>query len=86
LKDKEKCEKCGESHFCDEHHILPKTIFGKGRTVFLCKNCHYEFHRFLGFKFLKKENKQPEEFYSKKYIAWIAGLIIIGVFLYNIFQ
>ncbi len=47
--EKIKCYKCEKLHYCDKHHILPQGIFDKGETVFLCKNCHYEFHSFLGF-------------------------------------
>ena len=81
MKKKVRCYKCKELHYCDAHHILPKGIFGKGETVYLCKNCHDELHRFIGFKYLRKKNKQPEEFYLKKYAAWIAGLIVISVLL-----
>lgn len=81
-KEKKICEKCGKPYFCDEHHILPKAIFGDGETKNLCKNCHDEFHRYLGHKYLQKENKQPMEFYIEKYWRWIVGLtIIIGIFL-----
>jgi len=48
----------------------------------LCKNCHYEYHQFLGFKFLRKKNAQPAEFYFKKYAAWITGIVILGLFLW----
>ena len=81
-KDKQICEKCKESHYCDEHHIFPKGIFGEGEKVFLCKNCHDEYHRYLGYKYLQKKNKQSKEFYWKKYAAWITCLIIIGLFLF----
>jgi len=76
------CQKCKKLHYCDEHHILPQGIFGgKGKTVFLCKNCHYECHRSLGFKFLRKKNKQDMAFYLKKYAVWLAGALIVGAFL-----
>jgi len=78
-KEKSKCDKCGIEHYCDEHHVLPKGIFGSGATVFLCKNCHYEYHRFLGFKYLRKTNKQPAEFYLKKFAIWISMLLAIGI-------
>ncbi len=80
---KKKCEKCKKNHYCDKHHVLPKGIFGKGETNNLCKNCHDEFHRELGHKYLRKENKQPEEFYLKKYYLWLTGLcLLIGLFFY----
>ena len=80
-KDKQVCIKCKELHYCDEHHILPKGIFGFGRTVYLCKNCHHEFHNFLGFKYLRKANAQPAEFYINKFALWIATAIAVGFFV-----
>ena len=82
LKDKQVCQKCGQLQYCDEHHVLPKGIFGDGLKVYLCKNCHNEFHHYLGFKFLRKKNAQPAEFYLKKYAAWLAGVVILGLFLW----
>ncbi len=80
------CEKCGIMHFCDDHHILPESIFGKGETAALCKNCHDEYHRYLGFSYLRKKNAQPKEFYISKWAKWISGftfLLSIGyIFLY----
>ncbi len=80
-KDRKECEKCKKLHYCDEHHVLPKGIFGEGDTVFLCKNCHDKFHRYLGHKYLRKLNKRNEEFYFYKYYAWLAGLCIVIGFI-----
>ncbi len=81
MKEKVKCNKCKEFHYCDAHHLLPKGIFGKGETVYLCKNCHDELHRFIGFKFLRKKNAQSEDFYLEKYAIWIVSAFVIGAFL-----
>lgn len=52
----------------------------------LCKNCHDEYHRYLGFSYLRKKNTQPKEFYISKWAKWISGftfLLSIGyIFLY----
>jgi len=53
VKEKQHCKKCNEKSFCDDHHILPQKLFGDGETTPLCKSCHDEYHRFLGFKFLR---------------------------------
>jgi len=79
------CTKCGKIHYCDEHHIFPKSIFGKGETRSLCKTCHDEYHRFLGFKFTRKNNAQPKEFYYENWIKWITMLVILGIFLFLIY-
>jgi hypothetical protein len=79
-KDKKQCNKCNNFHHCDDHHILPKALFGEGETVPLCKNCHDELHLSVGHKYLRKENKQSMEFYIEKYLRWLVGLgVIIGL-------
>ncbi len=84
-KEKVQCEKCKKDFFCDKHHILPKGIFGEGETEYLCKNCHDEYHRYLGHKYLQKKNKQTMVFYFEKYYRWLAGLcIILGIFIATI--
>ncbi|OQX99207.1 MAG: hypothetical protein B6I24_03265 [Bacteroidetes bacterium 4572_128] len=84
MNKKRICEKCGKEHYCDAHHILPKGIFGEdGDIAYLCKNCHDEYHRVLGHKFLRKKNKQSMEFYIYKYYRWFVGFsIIIGLFIF----
>jgi len=81
IKEKKKCEKCGNFLYCDEHHILPKGIFGNGETIALCKTCHDEYHRFLGFEYLRKKNAQPKEFYIAKWKQWISLIVIASVLL-----
>ncbi len=77
-KEQQICAKCGKLNYCDDHHILPEGIFGEGETVPLCKTCHDKFHRNLGFKYLRKKNAQPKEFYILKWVKWIS---IIAIFL-----
>ncbi len=76
------CKKCGELLYCDEHHILPKEIFGHNETVPLCKNCHDKYHRFLGFIYLRKEHAQTEEFYLSNWANWISIIIIFLTIAY----
>jgi len=73
------CKKCNELRYCDEHHILPEGIFGKGDTEPLCKTCHDEYHRFLGFKFTRKKNAQSRQFYILSWEKWITTLMILGI-------
>jgi len=75
----ETCEKCGNECHCDSHHILPQKLFGDGETTPLCKTCHDDYHRFLGFKFLRKEHKQTEEFYLHNWYKWIYAIIFVGL-------
>ena len=72
-KERIACKKCGNEHFCDEHHVLPKGIFGDDETDYLCKNCHDEFHRFLDFKYLRKKMHKTESFTMKNIIF---GLLV----------
>lgn len=80
-KERSQCKKYGGFHFCDLHHILPQGLFGKGETVPLCKNCHDEYHRFLGFKYLLLENKKPEEWYLMKWYTWFYTMCVLVVLL-----
>lgn len=82
MTKKKKCAKCNTEHYCDEHHILPKALFGEGETEPLCKNYHDDFHRTLGHKYLRKENKQSDVFYIEKYLKWLFGLSIIVGLIY----
>ena len=84
-KEKKICRKCRGEFYCDRHHILPKAIFGDGETEDLCKNCHDEFHRALGHKYLRKKNAQSEEFYLYKYYRWLAGLTVVVAVLVWLF-
>ncbi len=79
-KEKQICSKCGQYIYCDNHHLVPKSIKPDGETRPLCKNCHDDFHRFLGFKFLRKANAQPEEFYLRKYALWLTYSVVAGLF------
>jgi len=81
-----KCNKCGKMFVCEKHHILPKTLFGEGETVNLCPNCHAEYHRYLGHKYLKEENKQSMEFYFFKYYKWLSGVGLIVLFICTYFK
>jgi len=81
-KPKQKCEKCGEYHYCHKHHPLPKKLFGEGETLYLCPNCHDEYHHFLGHKYLREANKQPMEFYLEKWLHWFYLMVFLGVVLY----
>ena len=41
------CRKCKTYFYIHEHHILPKSIFGKkGKKGKLCPNCHTYFHEY----------------------------------------
>ncbi len=54
---KGKCKKCGTHFYIDEHHILPKSEFGKkGETVDLCPNCHRHIHEYM-----KQNVKNPKD-------------------------
>ena len=50
------CEKCKKHFYVHEHHILSKAIFGKGKTVKLCPNCHAHFHEYS-----KKQTKDKTD-------------------------
>ncbi len=86
MANKEKvCSKCGKIFICEKHHILPFKLFGESETDYLCPNCHDDFHRKLGYKYLRQENKQSMEFYLEKYYRWLAGLSIAIVLFFLLY-
>ncbi len=51
------CRKCNTHFYIHEHHILPKSKFGKkGKTVKICPNCHTHFHQYSN-----KHTTNPED-------------------------
>lgn len=84
---KGKCEKCKQYFYIHEHHILPKSIFGKkGKTANLCPNCHAHFHEYSKQKTTNSEDKNEA---LKIWTTWlkavsvIVSIIIIGFILFK---
>ena len=80
------CAKCKTYFYVHNHHILPKSIFGKkGETEDLCPNCHTHFHEYS-----KKETTDPtdaqvardiwEEWLTS--VSVIVSMLIIGLVVY----
>jgi len=52
------CRKCNLEFYVHEHHILPKSTFGKdGATITLCPNCHAHIHVYMELNL--KDKKKP---------------------------
>jgi len=69
------CLKCGTFTYVEKHHILPKNIFGIGKTVYLCPNCHRYYHyEILGAKNIKNPDAN---FHLETFQRWIQGLIVV---------
>lgn len=72
--------------FLHEHHILPRSKFGKGKTVELCPNCHYHFHEYN-----KKQTTNLEDADEArriwniwfKTISVIVTMLIVAFFVVN---
>jgi len=78
-----KCAKCGYEKDISQHHILPKALYDSKLKIPLCCNCHKDLHRFIGHKYNYKVNKQPKEFYYKKFAKWFFALgFILIIMLY----
>lgn len=83
---KGKCKKCGIYFYVHDHHILPKSIFGrKGETAKLCPNCHTHFHEYS-----KKQTTNPNDAEEARDIwdEWLTSvsvivtILIIGLLFY----
>lgn len=80
---KDRCQKCNQYTWIEEHHILPKSVFkGAGEKYKLCSNCHTDYHQKLGSKNLKNPSA---EFHFEKFYRWIAGLTIVIILFLSIF-
>lgn len=71
------CKKCGDKHWLEEHHVYPQSKFkGKGKKIYLCPNCHTDYHQKLG----NIKSKDPE-FYLSFYMSWLWKALVILIFL-----
>ncbi len=82
------CRKCGKFTWIDEHHVLPKSIFGdEGELVKLCPTCHRDYHEYLGRENLKNPSM---EFHFYTFEKWLAGLtafcLLIGLMLWTFWK
>lgn len=80
------CRKCGIYFYVHDHHILPKSKFGKkGKTVQLCPNCHTHFHEYS-----KKHTTNPDDAEEARSIwnVWfttisvIVSILLLGFILF----
>jgi len=72
-----------------DHHILSKALFGKGKTVKLCPNCHTHFHEYKKIHETDPENKKEAKkiwrtWYTKVSVTFIITAIAI-LFIINEF-
>jgi transcription elongation factor Elf1 len=73
------CPKCNTETWLEEHHILPKAVFGKNdKTVLICSNCHTDFHKKVGSKL---ESKNPDVYWVA-YIQWLIGALSVILLIY----
>ncbi len=68
------CEKCGKVFYVHGHHILPKSLFGKGETIDLCPNCHTHFHEYSN---LNTKNPQDKAEALKIWNRWLKKVVVI---------
>jgi len=77
------CAKCGKYTYVEEHHILPKSVFGKNdETVFLCPNCHTDYHQKLGRENLKNPDMVFHLLFYNKCLYGLLSLVIAVLFYY----
>ena len=80
------CKKCNKYFYIHNHHILPKSKFGKeGETVELCPNCHTHFHEFSN---IHTGNPNDADEARSIWNIWFTSitvsmaLLLIGYFLF----
>jgi hypothetical protein len=70
------CKRCGQYTWLEKHHIYPQSKFGKGVIIYLCSNCHTDYHQKLGE--IKSESRG---FYYRFYLSWLWRVIILLIIL-----
>ena len=71
------CRRCGKKHWLEKHHILPQSKFKDGKKIiYLCSNCHTDYHQKLGT--IKSKDKG---FYLRFYMSWLWGTLILLIIL-----
>jgi hypothetical protein len=74
------CAKCGKKFWLEKHHIYPQSQFDDDENIiYLCPNCHTDYHLKLG-----KPKSKDKSFYFSFYMSWIWGIIILLVIIYLI--
>jgi hypothetical protein len=69
------CAKCKKFTIIEEHHPLPKSIFGGiGGTIKLCPTCHRLYHQYLGQEGMKNKDMV---FHLYTFEKWMAGLAVL---------
>jgi len=73
--EKRNCQRCGTYTYLETHHILPRVVFlGLGPVIYLCPNCHNEYHKALGAKNIK--NTDPD-YHQHTFWKWYYTLSVI---------
>jgi len=79
------CEKCGEYFYVNDHHILPKGVFGKGETIRLCVKCHAHIHAYMDMNVKDTKNKDEVKkvwyYWFKKVAVIVTPVIILALII-----
>ena len=78
------CAKCGKKWdgkgSLDFHHYLPEVRWPEdGTGVYLCKQCHMEYHDYVRPHFRRNHIKTSAWYYSN-FTKWLLG-VIISIFI-----
>jgi len=72
-----KCKRCGKKYWLEKHHIYPQSKFKDDKNIiYLCPNCHTDYHQKLGV--IKSEKKS---FYYSFYMSWLWRALILLIIL-----
>lgn len=72
LPKKRFCEKCGETHYCETHHVHPSKYYKDEQTLELCRDCHITIHWLIDS--WGKLYKYQYDTITKR---WLKGIILI---------
>jgi len=59
------------------HHFYPNTKWHEASDgVYLCVECHRDFHKFAGERTYRRDSLKRKLWYFTTFIKWIAGLTL----------
>jgi len=71
-----KCKRCRKMSWLEKHHFYPRSKFGEGEFIYLCPNCHTDYHQKLG-----EITSSDKSFYYSFYMSWLWRILILLIIL-----
>jgi len=67
-----KCAKCGTTRSITFHHYYPRNVGDRDNGLWLCAECHTQYHRITSPHYRKKKVKK-KDWYLISFFNWLLG-------------